>query len=144
MSSEEYLYSINMRAFSCKVTLKLFKIIYVKFVQHGNFITMKYYDLFIRCIKYMFSGTARGTPPTKVQSYSDYISRSKDHNSMIRFDKGEDKKMCTVTIIDDTLFEEEERFSLVLVQPTGGRIGNDRETVIVIGQDPDDGNYFRF
>jgi hypothetical protein len=58
---------------------------------------------------------------------------------MIRFDKGEDKKMCTVTIIDDTLFEEEERFSLVLVQPMGGKIGKDRETVIVIGQDPVDG-----
>jgi hypothetical protein len=50
--------------------------------------------------------------------------------------------MCTVTIIDDTLFEEEERFSLVLVQPMGGKIGNNRETVIVIGQDPVDGNCF--
>ncbi|XP_060554877.1 FRAS1-related extracellular matrix protein 2-like isoform X2 [Ruditapes philippinarum] len=95
-------------------------------------------------ICYTAEGTARGTPPNKVQSYSDYISRPKDHNSMIRFDKGEDKKMCTVTIIDDTLFEEEERFSLVLVQPMGGKIGNKRETVIVIGQDPVDEPKFYF
>lgn len=58
---------------------------------------------------------------------------------MIRFDKGEDKKMCTVTIIDDSLYEEEEKFSLFLGQPMGGRVGEDRETSIVIGPDPADG-----
>ncbi|XP_053399449.1 FRAS1-related extracellular matrix protein 2-like isoform X2 [Mercenaria mercenaria] len=99
-------------------------------------------ELMVIC--YTAEGTGRGTPPNKVQSYSDYISRPQDHNSMIRFDKGEDKKMCTVTIIDDTLFEEEERFSLVLGQPMGGRIGKDRETVILIGQDPADEPKFYF
>ncbi|KAL4230244.1 extracellular matrix [Mactra antiquata] len=94
-------------------------------------------ELMVVC--FTIEGTARGTPPNKMQSYSDYLSRPENHNSMVRFDKGEDKRMCTVTIIDDSLFEEEETFSLVLGQPMGGRVGADKETTVVIGPDPADG-----
>ena len=74
----------------------------------------------------------------KVQSFSDYITRPADHNSMIRFDPGQDKKYCTVTVIDDSLYEEEEMFKLLLSQPIGGKIGNNQSDVL-IQPDPSDG-----
>ncbi|KAK2503299.1 hypothetical protein MC885_018299 [Smutsia gigantea] len=78
-------------------------------------------ELMVIC--YTQQGTARGTVPTSVLSYSDYISRPEDHSSIVRFDKGEREKMCRVTVIDDSLYEEEEVFHVLLSMPMGGRIG---------------------
>nr|XP_023416197.1 FRAS1-related extracellular matrix protein 2 [Cavia porcellus] len=68
-------------------------------------------------------GTATGTVPTSVLSYSDYISRPEDHTSIVRFDKGERERMCRIVVIDDSLYEEEETFQVLLSMPMGGRLG---------------------
>ncbi|RXM92632.1 FRAS1-related extracellular matrix protein 2 [Acipenser ruthenus] len=84
-------------------------------------------------------GTATGTIPTSVLSYSDYISRLEDHNSVLRFDKGETEKLCRVVVIDDSLYEQEETFNVTLSMPMGGRIGSEYpSTQITIVQDTDD------
>lgn len=87
-----------------------------------------------------FSGTATGTVPTSVLSYSDYISRPEEHNSVLRFDKGEVEKKCRVVIIDDSLYEEAETFNVTLSMPMGGRLGTEFPSAqIVILPDKDDG-----
>uniref|UniRef100_A0A7M4E5Y7 FRAS1 related extracellular matrix 2 n=2 Tax=Crocodylus TaxID=8500 RepID=A0A7M4E5Y7_CROPO len=90
-------------------------------------------------------GTATGTVPTSVLSYSDYISRPEDHNSIIRFDKDEREKMCRIVIIDDSLYEEAETFDVLLSMPMGGRIGSEFPgTQITIVPDKDDEPAFYF
>lgn len=85
--------------------------------------------------------TAKGTVPTTVLSYSDYISRPEDHHSVLRFDKGDTEKPCRVVIIDDSLYEDEESFNVTLSMPMGGRLGSEFPTArIVIIPDVDDGN----
>lgn len=81
-----------------------------------------------------------GTVPTTVLSYSDYISRSEEHGSILCFDKGEREKACRVMIIDDSLYEEEESFNVSLSLPVGGRLGKHYPTTKVkILEDMDDG-----
>ncbi|KAM4796083.1 FRAS1-related extracellular matrix protein 2 [Rhinophrynus dorsalis] len=100
-------------------------------------------ELMVIC--YTQQGTASGTVPTSVLSYSDYISRPEDHNSVLRFDKGEQEKMCRVVIIDDSLYEEAEFFNVTLSMPMGGKIGPDfPSTQIVIVPDKDDEPAFYF
>ncbi|XP_021508034.1 FRAS1-related extracellular matrix protein 2 [Meriones unguiculatus] len=79
-------------------------------------------ELMVIC--YTQQGTATSTVRTSVLSYSDYISRPEDHSSVIRFDKDEREKMCRVVVIDDSLYEEEETFQVLLSMPMGGRIGD--------------------
>lgn len=87
-----------------------------------------------------FSDSATGSADNKLESSSDFISRAANENSVIRFEKGEDVKTCSVAIVNDMLYETEERFYLVLHEPRGGRIGKNGQTMIVIVPDESDGN----
>ncbi|XP_073498399.1 FRAS1-related extracellular matrix protein 3 [Phyllobates terribilis] len=90
-------------------------------------------------------GTATGTVPSSVLSYSDYITRPDDHTSIIRFDKDENEKNCRIIIIDDSLYEEDELFNVTLSMPMGGRVGNEfSRAKVVILADADDEPAFYF
>ncbi|XP_022376363.1 FRAS1-related extracellular matrix protein 2 [Enhydra lutris kenyoni] len=100
-------------------------------------------ELMVVC--YTQQGTAGGTVPTSVLSYSDYISRPEDHTSVIRFDRDEHEKMCRIIVIDDSLYEEEETFHVLLSMPMGGRIGSEFPAAqIKIIPDKDDEPVFYF
>uniref|UniRef100_A0A3P8U1K2 FRAS1 related extracellular matrix 2a n=1 Tax=Amphiprion percula TaxID=161767 RepID=A0A3P8U1K2_AMPPE len=100
-------------------------------------------ELMVVC--YTQQGSASGTIPTTVLSYSDYISRPEEHSSLLRFDKGEREKQCRVVIIDDSLYEGEESFNVTLSLPVGGRLGMHYPTTKVnILEDMDDAPVFYF
>ena len=63
---------------------------------------------------------------------------------MIRFAPQETDKVCRVTVIDDSLYEAEESFKVVLADVLGGQIGVRNETVIFIEADAKDGNFLIF
>lgn len=95
-------------------------------------------------ICYTEEGSATGTPPNKVVSFSDYISRAQDHTSIVRFASKEDNKNCGVSIIDDSLYEEKEKFKVILAQPMGGRLGGIVEAEVTIIPDQNDEPVFYF
>ncbi|XP_051539722.1 FRAS1-related extracellular matrix protein 2-like isoform X4 [Myxocyprinus asiaticus] len=100
-------------------------------------------DLMVVC--HTQQGSATGTIPTSVLSYSDYISRPEEQASILRFDKDETVKHCRVVIIDDSLYEGEESFNVTLSMPVGGRLGPEYHTArIRILPDQDDAPVFYF
>ncbi|XP_072900029.1 FRAS1-related extracellular matrix protein 2-like [Hemitrygon akajei] len=99
-------------------------------------------ELMVMC--FTQQGTATGTIPSSVLSYSDYITRPDDHKSVIRFDKDESEKWCHVVIIDDSLYEDEETFNVTLSMPMGGRLGKHPSSQIFIVPDPNDEPVFYF
>lgn len=110
-------------------------------VNHLNwFVNVNIFHVNVLSAVCLASGTATGTVPTSVLSYSDYISRPEEQASILRFDKDEMEKQCRVVIIDDSLYEGEESFNLTLSMPVGGRLGGEHHTTRVhILPDLDDG-----
>ncbi|XP_076130115.1 FRAS1-related extracellular matrix protein 2a isoform X2 [Alosa pseudoharengus] len=100
-------------------------------------------ELMVVC--HTLQGTAKGTVPTSVLSFSDYISRAEDPSSLLRFDKDETEKFCRVVVIDDSLYEGEESFNVTLSLPMGGRLGSEFSTArVTILPDSDDAPVFYF
>ncbi|KAM9456047.1 FRAS1-related extracellular matrix protein 2a [Clarias gariepinus] len=100
-------------------------------------------ELMVLC--YTLQGSATGTVPSTVLSFSDYISRPEGQTSIVRFKKEETEKLCRVVIIDDSLYEPEESFNVSLSVVLGGRLGSEYpSTHISILPDMDDAPVFYF
>ncbi|KAI5099849.1 FRAS1-related extracellular matrix protein 2 precursor, partial [Silurus meridionalis] len=100
-------------------------------------------ELMVLC--YTLQGSATGTVPSTVLSFSDYISRLEGQSSILRFEKEETEKNCRVVIIDDSLYEPEESFNVSLSVVLGGRLGSKYpSTRINILPDLDDAPVFYF
>ena len=86
-------------------------------------------------------GTATGTVPSTVLSFSDYITRPASQGSAIMFEYGDETKYCEITIVEDTQNEDDEDFTVSLVNPMGGKTGAVTETKVTIVKDESDGIY---
>ncbi|WAQ99640.1 FREM2-like protein [Mya arenaria] len=89
-------------------------------------------------------GTARGSPTSKIEPFSDFITRPADHSSIVRFARGDSQNVCRVMLLNDSLYESQKRFYMVLKEPVGGKLGSRAETEITILPDPADEPVFYF
>ncbi|CAN8012309.1 unnamed protein product, partial [Ixodes pacificus] len=99
-------------------------------------------DMAVLCVT--SPGTAQGSRPSPLRSYSDYVERPVEPGSLVRFRPGEDTKMCRVVLIDDSLYEEEENFTVSLTGPVNGKVAGNDTTVVTILPDPKDAPFFYF
>ncbi|XP_037791422.1 FRAS1-related extracellular matrix protein 2-like [Penaeus monodon] len=97
-------------------------------------------ELTVACVTVSPSSedSATGTVPTSVLSYSDYITRADDPTSIVTFGRGESHAVCPVIVIDDSLQETAESFSLVLRSPMGGNLGDVTNLTVTIMPDASD------
>ncbi|GBN30545.1 Extracellular matrix protein FRAS1, partial [Araneus ventricosus] len=79
--------------------------------------------------------TAQGSSAFGLETGSDFKSRPSDYKSYITFPAGASEIPCSVKIIDDNLYEEEENFQLILsnAHPFGKLQNNSIATVIING-----------
>ncbi|GIY35545.1 extracellular matrix protein FRAS1 [Caerostris darwini] len=84
------------------------------------------------------NGTAQGSSASGIETGSDFKSRISHYNSYITFPPGVSEVPCSVKIVDDNLYEEEESFRLILsdVHPVG-KLQKD-PTALVIIKGPND------
>uniref|UniRef100_A0AAY5KU18 Calx-beta domain-containing protein n=1 Tax=Esox lucius TaxID=8010 RepID=A0AAY5KU18_ESOLU len=87
-------------------------------------------ELMVLC--YTQQESAVGTVARTVLSFSDYISRPEDRGSVLRFDSGESESECRVLIIDDSLYEGAETFTVTLGNAVGGRVQTVRNRTRVV------------
>ncbi|XP_064795225.1 FRAS1-related extracellular matrix protein 2-like [Oncorhynchus masou masou] len=95
-------------------------------------------ELTVLC--YTQEGSARGTVPSTVLSYSDYIARPEDQRSALRFDRGDSERACRVLVIDDSLYEGAETFAVTLGDAMGGlvRAEHNSTRVVILPHTPDE------
>lgn len=88
---------------------------------------------------------AQPTGPSPLESHKDYIHRPRKFSSTIQFQENEQEKECEVYIIDDSLYEQEEKFLVKLADAWTGNIDAAKNTVEVsILPDPKDIPMFYF
>lgn len=86
--------------------------------------------------------TATGTTPFTVESKSDYITRPDSaQSSVVEFLEGETEKACRILIIDDSLNEEDETFTVNILSMAGSKIGEINEVEVTIRVDNSDGKF---
>ncbi|GFY26068.1 extracellular matrix protein FRAS1 [Trichonephila clavipes] len=77
--------------------------------------------------------SAHGSSASALETGSDFKSRPLNHKSFITFPVGVSEIQCSVKIIDDNLYEEEEKFQLTLSDPHPfGKLQNDITAVVII------------
>lgn len=91
------------------------------------------------------TGTATGTRGSAIQSYSDFISRSEEKKNNVVFHQGERFKNCSVKLIDDSFYEDEEAFE-VHISPSINTVVSPRynKSTVVIKRDIRDEPRIRF
>lgn len=99
-------------------------------------------DTSVLCVTH--PGTATSSQPSPLESYSDYVARPADQSSYVRFRPGDAEQMCRVVIIDDSLYEGPENFTVTLTSPRNGRVGKNGSAVVTISADARDAPYFYF
>lgn len=95
----------------------------------------------IKIVCITIPGTASGTLGSTVTSYRDYISKAAlDIDNVITFDTNEVVKQCPVKIIDDSLYEKDEKFKVKLLPYMGAAIGDKYSSaeVIILADDRDE------
>lgn len=79
----------------------------------------------VSAVCYTVPKSAKGSSPYMLESGSDFKSRGMTDESRIVFGPGVSVSTCDVTLIDDSEYEEEEEFEIVLADASdNARIGS--------------------
>lgn len=78
-------------------------------------------------------GSAKGSEPTQITNETDFVHRPHDESSRVVFPPGIQVSSCNVRIIDDSIFEVNEDFRLILTDPSDGvTLGEIQEAFVTI------------